>query len=326
MTSLKSSPAPVGASGAHPTTVSTSKDTATGRRRYSVQGIDLSSGRSRSNKTCAACGAPKTTRMVTCRPCYEAARNNDETLTCAWCTKTFQRAAYAVAKSKRVGSKDFYCSNPCRFAHQAIKNAPRCSLCARPMPGKKGRKFCSPACLKAAPKKPIVHKARPPKPTKPCARCQQPFTPVSSRSQFCGRSCADEAHAAKMVGAGNPHFSTGTSYAKLFREMRPLVMERDGFACLACKTPEQTSEVLWQDQFITRTSLAVHHLDENPANNDPSNLVTLCSTCHAVHHKSATTPWPWFTSYAASASLSMTSKWRDSTTSLLAKYSSTTAY
>ena len=324
MISLKSSPVPADASGAPQTTVSTSKDKATGRRRYSVQGIDLSSGRSRSNKTCAACGATKATRMVTCRPCYEAARKNNETLTCAWCTKTFQRAAYAVAKSKRMGSKDFYCSNPCRFAHQAIKNAPKCSLCARPMPGKRGAKFCSPACMKAAPRI-VAEKPKRPKQPRPCARCQQPFVPVSSRSQFCGRTCANEAHALRMVGPGNPHFSTGTSYAKLFREMRPLIIERDGFACLACKAPEQTFELLWQDQFVTRTNLAVHHLDENPANNDPSNLVTLCGTCHAVHHKSATTPWPWFNDYAASASLSMTSKWRDSTTSLLAKYSSTTA-
>jgi len=30
----------------------------------------------------------------------------------------------------------------------------------------------------------------------------------------------------------------------------------------------------------------VHHIDENPANNAQENLITLCSTCHAVHHKS----------------------------------------
>jgi len=30
--------------------------------------------------------------------------------------------------------------------------------------------------------------------------------------------------------------------------------------------------------------LHVHHLDENPQNNDPSNLKTLCATCHKRWH------------------------------------------
>lgn len=30
--------------------------------------------------------------------------------------------------------------------------------------------------------------------------------------------------------------------------------------------------------------LDVHHIDRNPANNDPSNLVTLCASCHLKLH------------------------------------------
>lgn len=30
--------------------------------------------------------------------------------------------------------------------------------------------------------------------------------------------------------------------------------------------------------------LHVHHLDENPANNDPVNLITLCPSCHRLCH------------------------------------------
>lgn len=30
--------------------------------------------------------------------------------------------------------------------------------------------------------------------------------------------------------------------------------------------------------------LHVHHLDRNPANNDPTNLVTLCASCHLRLH------------------------------------------
>lgn len=28
----------------------------------------------------------------------------------------------------------------------------------------------------------------------------------------------------------------------------------------------------------------VHHIDENPMNNDPSNLIRLCKSCHALQH------------------------------------------
>lgn len=316
MTLSKSSPLQGESSAAQPTTVSTSKDPATGRRRYSVAGIDLSSGRSRSNKTCAACGVQKTTRMVTCRACYEASRRTDQTLACDWCKAEFQRPLYLIEKAKRLGRVANYCSAKCSKAHHAVKNAPRCAHCKNQMPGNTGRKFCGRTCRKAA---------LPQRPTVNCGHCREPFVPVSHRSQFCGRACANKVHSARMVGVGNPHFSTGTSYAKLFREMRPLILERDGHACVACKAPAQSAELFWQDQFVERSSLAIHHIDENPTNNKPENLVTLCTTCHVVHHKSAATPWPWFAGYAEKASLSMTSKWRDSTTSLLAMYSSTTA-
>ncbi|WP_368656285.1 HNH endonuclease [Streptomyces viridosporus] len=71
--------------------------------------------------------------------------------------------------------------------------------------------------------------------------------------------------------------------------------------------------------------MIVHHLDEDPANNRVENLILLCYTCHAVHHKSAVTPYPWFAEYTRRASESMTSKWKATATSLLTVYSSTTA-
>lgn len=35
------------------------------------------------------------------------------------------------------------------------------------------------------------------------------------------------------------------------------------------------------------TSLASHHVDQNPANNEPGNLQTLCSFCHNFLHSAA---------------------------------------
>lgn len=34
----------------------------------------------------------------------------------------------------------------------------------------------------------------------------------------------------------------------------------------------------------SKNDLHVHHIDRNPANNDPVNLITLCSSCHLKLH------------------------------------------
>lgn len=112
-----------------------------------------------------------------------------------------------------------------------------------------------------------------------------------------------------MVGKGNSHYRDGTSYAEWFRQMRPLIRGRDG-GCAVCGTTRK---------------LHVHHIDTNPRNNVPENLITLCSKHHAIHHKSNQTPWPWFAEYALDATLSTTSKWKARTTSLQERFSFTTA-
>lgn len=39
------------------------------------------------------------------------------------------------------------------------------------------------------------------------------------------------------------------------------------------------------DYRVKRKILTVHHIDHNPANNDPKNLMTLCRKCHVEIHK-----------------------------------------
>lgn len=34
----------------------------------------------------------------------------------------------------------------------------------------------------------------------------------------------------------------------------------------------------------------IHHIDENPSNNDPLNLIPLCPNCHLIDHHNPTTP------------------------------------
>lgn len=142
---------------------------------------------------------------------------------------------------------------------------------------------------------------------------------------YCDRACANVAHSKRMVGEGNSHYKSGSSYAEWFRQMRPLILERDERQCRVCGEPDQMVSTGRGDGFQWKSLLVVHHLNEQPQDNRPENLITLCGPCHMTHHKSATTPFPWFASYAARATLYMTSRWRATATSLQVKYSSTTA-
>jgi 5-methylcytosine-specific restriction endonuclease McrA len=82
-----------------------------------------------------------------------------------------------------------------------------------------------------------------------------------------------------MAKEGNPRWKDGASASRVqphvtrrFRELRPLVMKRDGQRCVLCEATDR---------------LEVHHIDENPLNNRTANLVTLCRPCHETVHFSA---------------------------------------
>ena len=253
-----------------------------------------------------------------CADCYQQVRSVKAHLTCAWCGKDFDRALYQHEKALKRGITTAYCSRACSSAHHAVKNAKMCAHCGKPMPGKRNNRYCSPECRTLAnPRKVLRDRA--------CEWCEMPFHPVHSKVRFCSRTCASAAHSVRMRGKGNSNYKTGTSYAKWYAEMRPLIFERDMYRCVVCQAEAQMETVTWKGQLIDRTTLVVHHIDDNPANNTPENLITLCKTCHAVHHKSAKTPWPWLDTYAQVKSQSMTSKWKSATTSLQKAYSLTTA-
>ena len=54
------------------------------------------------------------------------------------------------------------------------------------------------------------------------------------------------------------------------------IRERDGCECVICGT--------WLSAGETRTCLQVHHIDRNKDNDAPSNLITLCPSCHKRIH------------------------------------------
>lgn len=53
------------------------------------------------------------------------------------------------------------------------------------------------------------------------------------------------------------------------RAIRELVLARDGWRCKLCSSTND---------------LHIHHVDGNPWNNDPDNLIVMCRHCHAKQH------------------------------------------
>lgn len=255
-----------------------------------------------SSPLCPRCGGKKATTSKLCRACYFAAREETVQLHCAQCSTAFAKPLYEHEKSLRRGHKDFYCSEACSQAHHAVKNAKKCVSCQQPVTAKgrcRNATYCSLECRRAASAKPLAT----------CPQCEGSFRARSVRHTYCSRACSNASHSERMLGAGNSHYKDGQSYALWFSLARLLALGRDE-TCVACRSAKR---------------LIVHHINHQPADNRVENLVVLCRTCHAEHHKSHATPFPWLGDYTAKACRSMTSKWRAQATSLLEKFSSTTA-
>jgi 5-methylcytosine-specific restriction endonuclease McrA len=90
--------------------------------------------------------------------------------------------------------------------------------------------------------------------------------------------------AMKMVeGRHGFHGKYGGKRAKEYEhqftwKLRSWIRARDGNQCVICLTPNG------------RWKLVVHHIDYNKGNNDETNLITLCRSCHQLGHAKAY--WP----------------------------------
>lgn len=83
-----------------------------------------------------------------------------------------------------------------------------------------------------------------------------------------------------------------------FDTIRPEILKRDGYKCTQCRVPHRSwVEIITQARFevldeherthrvkmgckVKKIHLQVCHLDQNPSNNDYSNLKTMCPRCH----------------------------------------------
>lgn len=148
---------------------------------------------------------------------------------------------------------------------------------------------------------------------KPCAHCGQTMQVISSRQVYCNRYCMSRSFSIKMVGSGSstfkdPSLYSPSSYGKFWSLLAELIRVRDEQICILCAATAGARE------------LSVHHIDHNPLNNDPENLITLCQSCHRSHHNDGEQLHEFSTirlkNLAVSLCVSMTFKLRDSITSL----------
>jgi hypothetical protein len=99
---------------------------------------------------------------------------------------------------------------------------------------------------------------------------------------FCGMKCAGVTRI--KGGKSHPKWKGGVSpYAPEFNKWkREKIKRRDGHRCRICGNIG-----------TAKHGLEVHHRDQDKANNDDSNLITLCKVCHdSVHRGTKECPQP----------------------------------
>jgi len=124
--------------------------------------------------------------------------------------------------------------------------------------------YCSLICARSGSKKWI---------TTTCAQCKLPFELVVSKIKksksglhFCSKVCKDKAQRLGGIVEVLPsHYGTSVlNYRRLFEEVE-----------LSCKR-------CGYDEF--KSSVDIHHIDENRHNNNKENLMPLCKNCHQGLH------------------------------------------
>jgi DNA-directed RNA polymerase subunit RPC12/RpoP len=86
------------------------------------------------------------------------------------------------------------------------------------------------------------------------------------KSSICG-NCGKRITRRGLIDGRCPY--CGTKVYEEFEKIRNKIIKERGNKCEFCGA-----------EGIGTNSLTVHHLDFNPMNNDPKNLVVLCAKCH----------------------------------------------
>jgi len=225
--------------------------------------------RSDSRFCCSECRYADLSDPQTKHPAYKG----KVTLECEQCEGEFE--VNPNREDDRV-----YCSKGCHTAAMKERIILECDYCGGKYKKRRSNadrsSFCSLSC-KYEGQKGCKYPSRRNRTEGVCDYCCCHFErPASASFRFCSRECRDEA----FIGEDHPSWRGGAIpyYGPNWPRMRQVVRNRDCFRCQQCGTHEDECD----------TELHVHHIvplrefDEPEEANTPSNLVTVCPSCHGV--------------------------------------------
>ena len=203
-----------------------------------------------------------------------------------------------IRKRKRDTGK--YCSHDCYLRRSGLPLyvIKTCAYCKKEFKARskfKNKKCCSLKCTSLYGWSLEGHRNAT---TTPCVICGKPVRAIASRrkngrGKYCGKICYTKGEAIthkgmkasaktkekirlSKIGKLNPayihgHHSSHLRYlAGYTNKLKRQIKERDNNVCQSCGVKER---------------LQIHHLDHDPLNNNPNNLITWCIFCHMRHHK-----------------------------------------
>jgi 5-methylcytosine-specific restriction endonuclease McrA len=221
-------------------------------------------------------------------------KTNQVPVSCAVCA-----TEWTVKASRAAQNNAITCSKAClgelrsrnRIKHFGTAEARRaiCPVCKEPFERKPSQlskytqSYCSQACRAVG-----ISGPKPEQRTRrwfACAMCGKAIWRTSAterRHVYCSRSCANRDPSIRTPrprSSGPKHWrwKGGVSFLPYSpgwtKYVRAAVRERDGYQCQICGLATREPG-----------ELVVHHKDWGKTNHQPSNLVTLCRSCHARHH------------------------------------------
>ncbi len=255
---------------------------------------------------CLHCGKPFTSKWrnskgkFCSRPCAHAYRREQgtETGVCLHCGKEFEYRRYkrrkycsadcagrhtAPQRNKQVDCVCVECGSVFRTPpsqvrplcsaecqerqYQRARIERKCEQCGTWFTSKRSdnRRFCSHACYAKSLEKPDVRS---------CKHCGKPFVcRPCEPMQYCSTDCRSAAQRIEGSHAG---------YGPDWPVIRDEIRRRDGYCCVRCGVPENGRAHDVHHIVPLRTFngnlVAAHH---------PSNLITLCRSCHTLVEQGA---------------------------------------
>lgn len=226
--------------------------------------------------------------------------------------------AFCGAKFTSRRSNRIYCSVRCNDkANQARKRSKfewkterHCKMCSRPfIPKIPAQEFCTDKC------KYTWHNGKKKLFFKVCVGCGKEYSTKSADQKYCSISCAVK-HSVPTttltcVDCGKQFSHTGRSHSSRCPECNKTYWsiwcvqhyyevgkDKKYFSAVFSKPVEKRFEyrricyAIWprkcvvcgEDYIGKRFQLDVHHIDGDPSNDQPENLVPLCRTCHRRLH------------------------------------------